>query len=253
MLNETHENDSHSKESVKKSTNFLESLKIDENIGKMREKLNEMKLLDSLDNFFLWTWTPGLQLMLKLMFQFKVIGKENFTPKGQAAVVVMNHQTDLDPFFLNLAVDQKVKWFVKKKNVNIPVVKSLVPIFGLILIPDEIEEIEVVPQVIQMLKDGNSVGFFPEGKISPDGSLQKFHRFPARFCIELKLPYIPVAIIGGNEAFPPHTKPWEAKLGKKVEIHVGKPVQLDPNLKSNPETALKVAEQMQKDVQALMK
>jgi 1-acyl-sn-glycerol-3-phosphate acyltransferase len=191
-------------------------------------------------------------MALKLMFQFDVKGKDNFPKKGEAAVIVMNHQTPLDPLLLNIGVNQQVKWFIPKKNLNIPIVRSIVPLYGLIIMDDNMGEMEAAGQIIQMLKDGQSVGLFPEGKASEDGRLNKFHRFPVRFCLELKVPYVPVAIIGGVDAFPPKSKPWEAKIGKKIEIRIGKPVKLDPSIKSNPENALKIAEQMQREVQALL-
>jgi 1-acyl-sn-glycerol-3-phosphate acyltransferase len=238
-------------EEHEKTANLLESLKVDETIEKIRSQLSTMNLLDVLDKSLVLFSSPWLQIALKLLFQFDVSGASNI-PKEGGAIIVMNHQTDLDPFFLNLGINKKVYWFVKQKNVNIPVVKSLVPAFGIIPMKDDMSETDAAMKIIEYLKAGQMVGLFPEGKPTEDGSLHKFHRFPARFCLELKVPYIPVAIVGGIEAYPPHSKLWSPKLGKKIELRIGAPVTLDPKLKQTPEVALKVAEEMQADVQKLL-
>lgn len=241
---------SESKEDKKKD-NIFDSLKIDEGIEKIREKMNEMKILAPLDSLFFWLSSMSVQIPWKLMFNFEVIGKENFPDKGPM-VIIMNHQTEYDPFFLNLGISKPIKWFVKAKNVNIPVIKSLVPAFGLIVMKENMDNMEAAAKIIEFLKDGQMVGMFPESHATEDGRLGEFHRFPVRFCMELQVPYLPVALIGAVDAFPPKSNLFQTKLGKKIQIRIGTPKVVDPNMKSNPENALKVAKQMQAEVQALM-
>jgi 1-acyl-sn-glycerol-3-phosphate acyltransferase len=235
-----------------KKENFMKSLKIDENLEKVREKLDEFGMLEPLDDFLFWSAYPGLNLALKTLFNFKVRGKENF-PKSGPYMLIMNYQSDLDPFLLNFAAPRKVRWFVREKSVNIPIVKTWVQAIGFIVMKPTMSDKDGGPMIVKMLEEGQVVGMFPESEASEDGKLGDFHRAPARFCLQLKVPYIPVAIMGSNEAFPKGTKPWEAKIGKKIEVRFGRPVTVDPKLEQTPEDAAKVAKQMKKEIKALMK
>ena len=88
------------------------------------------------------------------------------------------------------------------------------------------------------LNRGEIVGMFPEGTRTKDGQLRRFHTGAARLCIEYGIPYIPVGIRNS----------FKLEVGRKVEVHIGKPQYPDPSWKLNYENAKKFTEMMRKDI-----
>jgi len=92
------------------------------------------------------------------------------------------------------------------------------------------------------LQHGEIVGMFPEGTRTKDGKLRRFHTGAARLCIEYGIPYIPVGIRNS----------FKLEVGRKIDVHIGKPRYPDPSWKLNYENAKKFTELMRKDISALV-
>ena len=58
-------------------------------------------------------------------------------------------------------------------------------------------------EAVRLLQSGQAVMIFPEGGRTPDGRLQRFRPGAFRLACSLKIPVLPVTILGGHEAWPP--------------------------------------------------
>lgn len=80
--------------------------------------------------------------------------------------------------------------------------------------------LECIRKSLEILSEGGTLGFFPEGKRSPDGNLQPF--FPGVGYIILKtidVPIVPIVLSGSNKI-----PPLDFLLGEgKVIVHFGAP------------------------------
>jgi len=80
---------------------------------------------------------------------------------------------------------------------------------------------KTLEKIVQMLKAGASVIFFPEGTRSWDGSLGKFKRGSLMAALKSGAPIIPIAISGSYNIMPRDTK--LIRPGR-VKLSIGKPI-----------------------------
>lgn len=232
---------------------FIEFLKIDDTVEWGRQQLQKLGLLENHDEFIYWNvgWY-NFRRIFTAAWGYNVRGKANF-PEYGPAILIANHQSELDPFLAGSAVQRKVQWVSKKENFDIPIFKSAIKPFGTIPLRRGESDQEALSKIRAVLENGGCVGMFPEGTRSEDGSLSPFHKGAARFCLELGVPFVPVAIVGVRAAMPKGAKPWEMKIGKaKIEIRVGKPVYMEPGAKATIENIKAVTSLMFERVKGLL-
>jgi 1-acyl-sn-glycerol-3-phosphate acyltransferase len=82
------------------------------------------------------------------------------------------------------------------------------------------------------LRDGHLLIVFPEGGISPDGRLRPFQRGAALLAARADAPFVPVAIVGTDEALPlkrtvPRLRHIEVRVGEPITVGGDAPEELD--------------------------
>ncbi|MCK5343400.1 MAG: 1-acyl-sn-glycerol-3-phosphate acyltransferase, partial [Candidatus Heimdallarchaeota archaeon] len=169
------------------------------------------------------------------------------------ALVISNHQSELDPFLVGSSVHRKIQWLSKQENFKIPLFRSFITPFGTLPLRRGEKDTEALNKVRNVLEGGGCVGMFPEGTRSPDGTLGTFHSGASRLCIETGVPYVPCAIIGAYKIFPKHAGVGAIKWkgGHQISISVGKPVFVDPTMELTFENVTKVKDAMRQDVLTL--
>jgi len=208
-------------------------------------------LLDNWDESFYWNGRAWFNVIFKAMWGYKITGQANF-PEYGPVILVANHQSELDPFLAGSSVQRKVCWLSKAENFDIPIFKSFIKPFGTVPLRRGESDQAALKKLQAILENGGCVGMFPEGTRSPDGKLGAFHKGAARMCLELGVPYVPVAIVGAHQVMPKGKKPWEAKPGIKVEIHVGKAVYPEPGEGATSENIQKMTDHMRADILELL-
>jgi 1-acyl-sn-glycerol-3-phosphate acyltransferase len=81
-----------------------------------------------------------------------------------------------------------------------------------------------VKTCLRVLRDGRSVGIFPEGRRGP-GDLERFHRGAAYFALVTGAPVVPVIFLGTRE--PGGHNDSVPVRGSSVDISFGPPVRVD--------------------------
>lgn len=135
--------------------------------------------------------------LVSTIYRVRPKGMENI-PHDGPAVIACNHVSFMDPLILGGYIRRPVRFVMYYKIYNIPVLKWIfkaakaIPIAGYKENPEMYEN--AFESVRQALKEGDLVGIFPEGGLTPDGQLQEFKAGIERIISETPVPVIPMAL-----------------------------------------------------------
>lgn len=231
---------------------LLENNFIDPLSNLSRKFMHKLGVLNTFDDFYYFQYRKIFRVTFRKLWGYELTGEENFPKKG-GAIVISNHQSELDPFLVGSACSRKVRWLSKHQNFNIPIFRSFITPFGTIPIRRGQSDEKALRKVKQVLENGGCIGIFPEGTRSPDGKIQEFRKGAARLCIESGVPYVPCAIRGAYIVFPKGQTVDKIKFrgGYQISVSIGKPVYIDPDFELSIENANFIKQEMRKDIQIL--
>jgi acyl-[acyl-carrier-protein]-phospholipid O-acyltransferase/long-chain-fatty-acid--[acyl-carrier-protein] ligase len=151
-------------------------------------------LPDSLLRFALWVLTHSL-------YRIKVLGRDNI-PAKCGALFVCNHLSQVDALLLLASTDRHVRFIMYKGVYDLPWIKPLARVLGVIPISSELrprEMIHSLREASEAIKNGEVVCIFAEGQITRIGQMLPFRRGFERIMKDPALsgtPIIPVALDG---------------------------------------------------------
>lgn len=159
------------------------------------------------------------QAILKTFFSFEVEGEEHFKYKSKV-ILAGNHTGFLDSPILVAAASRPVRFLVAQAVFSWPLVGWVVKRAGVIPVVKGKGSMALA-QAVETLNHGKAIGIFPEGALSKDGRIGKFHRGVAKLHLESKAPVVPFVIQGGYEAW--H---WGQALPRprKIILQFGQPI-----------------------------
>lgn len=165
----------------------------------------------------------GLWVLGKLFFRLTVTGQHNIPWTGPL-MVVCNHQSDLDPMLLAVAVPRAMMYMGKAEIFRVPVIGT----WGLLLggIPVRRGEVDrdAMRQCTWALKQGLALCVFPEGTRTSDGQLQEAKPGIAMLAAgSPEVPILPVRVEGSFEAFGRGRK---VPRPHKISFTIGKPFRI---------------------------
>jgi 1-acyl-sn-glycerol-3-phosphate acyltransferase len=155
-----------------------------------------------------------------------VRGAEGVEP-GRAYVVVLNHESGLDPLCLIASLPRTVLRFVIKQSVmRVPVLGRALRITGNVRVvrTDTEGDVQRLRDAMGRRDPGVSMVFFAEGTRSRDGALHAFKMGPFATALACGLPILPVAVAGTYRICP------KGKLRLRrgpVAIRVGKAISVE--------------------------
>jgi 1-acyl-sn-glycerol-3-phosphate acyltransferase len=172
-----------------------------------------------------WFCKIFLAPLVKLLFIKEIKGQE-FIPKRNF-ILVSNHQSYLDIILdAYLCVPRRFCFIGQIEGFKIPL-KWLVGLLYFIsgVIPlnrkEENSREEVVIKAIEVLKKGDVLIIYPEGRRSVTGGIKEGKLGTAKIFLKTGAPILPAAIIGAFELLPPHGK---LKIKRIVKINIGQPL-----------------------------
>lgn len=169
-------------------------------------------------------WLPGL-LLVRIQWRAK-LPRQLPLAANQGAVIVSNHRSSVDPFFVQVMAHRDVHWMVAKEYCDSPA-------FGWFL-----RLVEVIPTnrggidtaatklAIRHVQNGKIVGMFPEGRIN----MTKEVLLPGRpgaamIALQAGVPILPVYIEGS----PYYRTPWSPFLMMtKSRVRFGRLIDTTP-------------------------
>ncbi|MBU3195227.1 lysophospholipid acyltransferase family protein [Clostridium algidicarnis] len=152
--------------------------------------------------------------------EIEVIGKDNI-PK-EACLFVSNHQSYFDVPALIYAIDNPIGFVAKKELEKIPVYKSWMLDIKSVFIDrnNAREAIKTINEGVQYLKEGYSMGIFPEGTRSKSKYMGEFKKGSLKLATKSKVPIVPISINGTYKAF--EETGWLKRAS--VKIIIDKPI-----------------------------
>ena len=131
-------------------------------------------------------------------------------PDKGPAILVSNHLSFSDSFFLPLVVDRPITFLAKQEYFTGKGIKGLISkafFTGVGQVPIDRTSGRAAEAAIhtgiRILGEGHLLGIYPEGTRTADGRLYRGKTGVARMALEGNAPVIPVAMIGTYEIQPP--------------------------------------------------
>jgi 1-acyl-sn-glycerol-3-phosphate acyltransferase len=194
--------------------------------------------------------------VLRTVYRPVVTGSQH-VPADGAVLIAGNHVSFADEIFTPIAARRQVFYFAKAEYFTSEGIrgKAMGAIFReLGQVPVERADTRSAAASldvgVEMLKNGDALGIYPEGTRSPDGRLYKFRTGVARLAVRSGAPVVPVGLVGTREVQPPGSKRW---YRAPVAIHFGPP--LDFSGRSGDERSAKalraITDEIRIAVQAL--
>ena len=133
-----------------------------------------------------------------------VMGRNNIT-KNTSYVIVVNHQSYYDILLMYGWLNIDFKWVMKKELQKVPILGMACKKIGHLFIErtNSKEALVTLNEIKKKLVNGTSVVVFPEGTRSKDGNLKVFKRGAFKLAFDLKLPILPVTLVGTGNILPP--------------------------------------------------
>jgi 1-acyl-sn-glycerol-3-phosphate acyltransferase len=165
-------------------------------------------------------------LVFRIVCGFTATGKEKVPKKGPV-VIVPNHKSFWDPFFVAIVLRRPVHFMGKAEHFDGP----MAPIFlrlGAFPVRRGESDAEALDTARAILARGDVLALFPEGTRVREEGLGTPKRGAARLAIEAGAPLVPATITGTEK------RRWP--LPRKVRIVFGDPVPVE-GLEATPEHA----------------
>ncbi|MEO6882032.1 MAG: lysophospholipid acyltransferase family protein [Mycobacteriaceae bacterium] len=166
--------------------------------------------------------------LMRLWSRPRVTGLENVPATG-GVVLAGNHLSVADSFVVPLVMHRRVFFLGKQEYVTGTGVAGRAKAFfftAVGMIPVDRQTASAasasVDVVVEVVRDGQAFGIYPEGTRSPDGRLYKGRTGVAKVALETGAPVVPVAVIGTDKLNPPGTSLWRPH---RVDIRFGAPLE----------------------------
>jgi 1-acyl-sn-glycerol-3-phosphate acyltransferase len=157
---------------------------------------------------------------IRLIGRLEVVGATN-VPDGPV-ILVANHDSLSDPFFLGASVDRPLRFLTKRELWRYRAVGRVLEELGGIPVERARGDVGAVASVARALEHGDAVAIFPQGTVlgSPD---RPWQRGAARLALTTGAPLVPVAIVGAVDVLRPGT--WRPRIAS-VRVVIGEPLRV---------------------------
>lgn len=145
---------------------------------------------------------PILTILIKILYNFKIEGRENIEKIQKGAISISNHVLVLDCAMIGLAFGRKKKIFytTQEESFKIPFVRKLIKVLRAIPIPKKIEnQKKFIKEINDQLNKENIVHFYPEAVLNAYcEEIRGFKNGAFNFAIKNKVQILPMVFLFEN-------------------------------------------------------
>ncbi|OJU13507.1 MAG: hypothetical protein BGN88_03755 [Clostridiales bacterium 43-6] len=149
----------------------------------------------------------------RALFWIQYIGKENL-PKDKGVIVCSNHISNADPFFIGFGFRTPIHFIAKEELFHNPVLAWVLKKINAFPIKRGTGDMDALNVGADLLKNGERMGIFPEGRRSRDGKPGHAKSGIAMVASLAKADVVPAAIICKGKVRP----------FKKIKVIYGKAI-----------------------------
>ncbi|GAA0297022.1 1-acyl-sn-glycerol-3-phosphate acyltransferase [Gracilibacillus halotolerans] len=161
-----------------------------------------------------YSFARGLvAIVYKMKFKITVVGKENIPSTGPV-IICANHISNYDPPLVGITTSRHIHFLAKEELFSNKIIGAILKKVNAFPIKRGMRDRNALRQGLQVLKEGNVLGLFPEGTRSKTGELKRGLAGAGFFALRSKAQIIPCAIIGSYES-------------KKLLVVYGKAMEMD--------------------------
>jgi len=157
----------------------------------------------------------------------RVAGAANVPPAGPA-ILASNHLSVIDSVYLPLLLARPVTFSAKAEYFTAPgpaarAWASYLRATGQLAIDrdDPRAARATLDAALELLRDGQLLGFYPEGTRSPDGRLYRGRAGIGYLALRSGAPVVPVAMAGTRQMLPPGAR---LPRPRRIEVRIGQPM-----------------------------
>jgi len=163
----------------------------------------------------LWEFTERLRLraVLTRLYRVSISGAERVPPGG--CILVANHESVIDPFFLALATPRRVRFMAKAELWRYPLVRWGMDAYGAFPIDRGNGDRDAMTHAGKLLTEGEVLAMFPRGTSKPAGS-RRWQRGAARLALAHGTPLVPVLLLNTRQLLP--RRPVEVRIGQPISV-----------------------------------
>lgn len=179
-------------------------------------------------NFFYKMIRPFFSIYFNIFYKPIIVGKENIPKDG--CILVANHKSNLDFISMGLVTKRNIH-FLAKSTLFKGILRLILNFSGVIPVNRTIKDKSVIPKCIELIKENEIIGIFPEGTFNKTNNLLAPFKIGAvKIAYETKAPIIPIVI---------------SKYRRNMKITIEKPIYvLGDNLNVENERLMKYMEKM---------
>jgi len=171
---------------------------------------------------FFWIFA---KFYTRIMWRTKIVDRFPLEAQGNG-VVICNHRSSIDPFFIQVSVRRVIRWMVAREYCEHPIFGFFLRIAEVIPVNRGGIDTASTKAAIRIVSEGGVVGMLPEGRINTTEQFMNPVR-PGAILVALKAhaPVIPCYIEGA----PYRKKPWSPFLMRaRARVRYGQPIDLSP-------------------------
>lgn len=165
----------------------------------------------------------AMRVVFMLWLRYQARGLEN-VPKSGGALVLVNHQSFLDPMLVGLPLQRPVSYLARDSLFRVPLIGWVLRNTYVMPINRDSASTTSIRNGLKRMDHGFLVGIFPEGTRSDDGRVGEFKPGFISLIRRANVPVLPVGIAGAHEAMPRGgIRLWP----QRVRVVFGEPLSAD--------------------------
>ncbi|QGH34809.1 1-acyl-sn-glycerol-3-phosphate acyltransferase [Gracilibacillus salitolerans] len=178
-----------------------------------------------------------VKIVLKPKYKVKEVGTENIPTEGPV-IICSNHISNYDPPIVGITCPRPIHFLAKEELFKNKLFGFILKKVNTIVLKRGMNDRNALRKGLEVLKEGNVLGLFPEGTRSKSGELKRGLAGAGFFALRSKATVIPCAIVGSYKSKEP------------LKVIYGKPVDME-TLRENKASAQEVTDAIMNEIKKI--